>query len=127
MPTRRKIFAWTMIVVLFTHSFGLNMLYGLYEIDQSFFIELFCVNKDKPELHCNGFCMLSKMNEQSSHEHDKPVLPDINQCQLVYILQYFDLELKFAFNQKKQLYLTHYENFYDFQYLKSIFRPPIIV
>lgn len=126
MKTRRKIFAWTMIVVLFTHSFGVNMLYGLYEIDQSLFTELFCVNKNKPELHCNGSCMLSKMDEQSSHDHDKPILPDLSLYQLVYVFQELDFELKFSFNQEKQSHLTHYENFYNYQYLKSIFRPPIV-
>lgn len=127
MLKRRKIFAWTMIVVLYTHSFGVNILYGLYEIDQNLFTELFCINQDKPEIHCNGSCMILKMDEQSSHNHDKQMLLDISQYQLVYILQDFDFKLKFAFKSEEQSHSTDYENFYNSQDLKNVFRPPILV
>lgn len=40
------------------------ILYNLYEFDRSFFIESFCVNKNRPELKCNGKCELAKMRKQ---------------------------------------------------------------
>lgn len=36
-------------------------LFGAYLLNQDFITETFCVNKDKPELSCNGKCHLKDM------------------------------------------------------------------
>lgn len=126
MKASHKIAAWAMIAVLFTHSVGVNLLYGLYAVDQSAFVELFCVNKDKPEMHCNGSCMLSKLDDQHNHKSDKPVLPDLTQFQLFYCIQHLDYSL----NKPKPTKIDfsfYFLNFYDSQYKDEIFHPPILV
>lgn len=105
------------------------MLYGLYHLDQQLFTKLFCVNKSKPKMHCNGSCMLSKIDKQSSKDQEKPILPDLSQIQsiFIYIVQHAGFELNFIQVSEDQQHFTHYENFYNSQYLKDIFHPPLLV
>lgn len=42
------------------------MLY--YELNIDYIIETYCVNKDKPQLQCNGKCHLSKQLQLKSQE-----------------------------------------------------------
>jgi len=35
------------------------------------FVENYCVNKDKPELQCDGKCELSKLLDRNSSENDR--------------------------------------------------------
>lgn len=126
MKASHKIAAWAMIAVLFTHSMGMNLLYSLYAVDQTIFIELFCVNKDKPEMHCNGSCMLSKLDDQHHHNSDKPELPDLGHFQLFYCIQRIDYRLH-KLKPTKISFSIYCVDFYDSQYQDEIFRPPILV
>jgi len=126
MKVRQKIYIWTLLTVLFVHSFGVNVILSLYTADQPLFIELFCVNKDKPQMHCNGSCMLSKLNKQESQESNEPILPITTQFQFYFYVQHIDFNLNILNSSDIKLRLYH-QSFYDIQYLNSIFRPPILV
>ena len=41
-----------------------------YELNKDYITELFCVNKDKPELKCHGKCHLKKQVESQDKERD---------------------------------------------------------
>jgi len=125
MELRRNITTWTLISVLLTHSLGINLLYEFYALDKPHFIELFCVNKDSPELECDGSCMLSKMKEQQQKDSEKP-LPDITQFKLTYYFQTVVFKVKKVKIHKTKHYF-HYHNSYDSIFLKDIFKPPILV
>ncbi len=45
-----------------------TLLYAVYEYDKTFFIEVFCVNKDRPQLNCNGHCKLVKMQQEDDEK-----------------------------------------------------------
>jgi|SRR5690554_1203708 len=126
MKIAHKTGTWTMIMVLFVHTLGINILYELYAVDKTFFIELFCVNQEKPELECEGACMLSKMDKQHKNDSDKPARIKIIQLQMAFFLQ--DVTVHFEnIGSTKTIHESHYQNLYNAQYLKRIFRPPILV
>lgn len=116
-----------MIVTLLIHSTGVNLLYSIYQIDSNLFTELFCVNTSTPELKCNGSCMLSKLEEYNSQENDKPILLDITQHQLQFVIHTVDVDLNPIPNFKDTPSFTYHETLFNSQYLKGIFRPPITV
>lgn len=128
MLAKQKIIVWTMIVILFTQTLGVNTLYVLYEIDQSLFIELFCVNKDEPDLECDGTCMLAKIDDQNLYNSDILSIQNHNiiYYQLVYIIQDLDFNLNLEFGFKKPSNTSYFENLQNSLYLKNIFRPPIL-
>jgi len=48
-----------------------------YELNKDFITEWFCVNKDKPELHCQGKCHLKK--QLQSEENEKDIAVEISE------------------------------------------------
>ncbi|MDO5616088.1 MAG: hypothetical protein Q4G16_07850 [Cruoricaptor ignavus] len=61
-----KVFtAFILSFIVFTASFQNSLLFLDYQIHKDFY-ELYCINKDKPELACHGKCEAQKDSEQSS-------------------------------------------------------------
>ena len=48
-----------------------------YEINKKEITEKYCVNKDKPEMHCCGKCLLKKKLAQQEEQQKYPAFPDI--------------------------------------------------
>ncbi len=44
---------------MFIKAWVMPLLYLDYELRKEFIIDNFCVNKDRPELHCDGKCYLA--------------------------------------------------------------------
>ena len=57
--------------------------------------EEYCINKNKPELHCEGSCYLSKQLEKADHtstpnlEYIKDISPFINNTEFTYSAIYY--------------------------------------
>lgn len=77
-----------MLVCLMKNS----ILYAVYGFNREVFIELFCVNKDRPDLHCDGKCELSKMFREKQKENASRIL-----LQLQLENQYFPPAFSFDF------------------------------
>jgi hypothetical protein len=122
----RKISAWALIAVLFTHALGVNILSILYTVDKTVFVDLFCVNKDKPEMNCEGSCMLEKLEKQKKHDSEKPNQTNFSQFQLYYFVQNFEFKLN-NINYSELEHHSTYQSFHSSQCRKEIFRPPTLV
>jgi hypothetical protein len=119
------------------NAIGLTMIFGFmllkpaipymeYIVRKDFIIENFCINKDKNEMKCNGKCHLKEqvLEETSrSTEKDLPFPPeeDKNEWRDYLISQ----------NPVNRFFLRHiiiktdYSLDYTFQYIHSIFHPPM--
>lgn len=95
---------------------------SFYLVDNSSFTELFCVNKDKPEMECNGKCELAKLNEDSTADQ-KPSHLDFLQRQVVLFLNPIKNLAIFHFSEGPALVITYLNN-YKFQFLPRITHPP---
>lgn len=57
----KKVFSFIFLLLFLSASLHHATLLGIYLLNQDFITETFCVNKDKPELSCNGKCHLKDM------------------------------------------------------------------
>lgn len=69
------------ISVFFVLAFSANVFYNAvvyldYVIHQEAITALFCVNKDEPEMQCNGSCHLKDQLAQNSHENEQNTPPE---------------------------------------------------
>ena len=126
MRAKRNISAWALIAVLFTHALGVNILSGLYTVDKTVFVDVFCVNQDKPEMNCEGSCMLEKIEKQKKHDSEKPTQINITQLQFYYLDQNFEFKLN-NINLSQLEHHAQYQSIHSFNHLKEIFRPPTLV
>ncbi len=96
-----------------------------YVINYDYISKVVCINKTKPELHCNGKCYLSKELAKSTQENTSKTK---NQTQKT-IDFYIPVKISEIHNFDKEFFTKIffiYKKHYSFLFLKHIFRPPII-
>jgi hypothetical protein len=71
MKAFQQIGAILVIGLFFIKSMVAPILFLDYEIRKDFIIQNYCVNKDRPELHCDGKCYLAKRIEATQREDEK--------------------------------------------------------
>lgn len=97
---------------------------SFYMADTKSFVELFCVNKEKPELHCNGKCELSKLAESDTSK-EKPSYLDILQKEIIL---FYSAAYSTAPKNIEQVSLVNnaYLNNYHFLFVEDFIDPPIV-
>jgi len=98
-----------------------------YMLRKDFIIEKLCINKNVPEKQCNGKCHLEKQIRNNTDQTDDTSTPPIpknekNECQEYLV-----------FEQKESCHMEHllfagsgYQRIYSFQYVPTVFRPPML-
>lgn len=115
--------------ILFTFYMVFRPLVPLveYAVNYDYIKDVLCINKNKPELHCNGKCYLSKELAKTNDTESLPLSKIKNSGQKIldtYILPeiteivYSEKNLFFSFN-------FTYETAYSFLFLKPVFKPPV--
>jgi hypothetical protein len=56
-----------MVVILSSYS-ARSIVYASYQLNKSYITEVYCVNKNKPWMHCNGHCFLMKKLRQAEEK-----------------------------------------------------------
>jgi len=113
----------TLVISFFTLKSGLVMSYYIIFTDS--FIENYCVNKDKPELKCDGKCFLSELLEKKSTENesqDKMML--ISSSELVFYIHASLKEIPEVDLSSDSHLDLFYSQLYTFNYLESQLKPP---
>lgn len=99
-------------------------MYVYYSVDREGFIERLCENKDKPELKCDGKCMLAKMLQTQTDEDEQP-MPVIGwEQQLVFCLELPHFELHELNNQNNNHF--QYGEHYSYDFTLILNKPPIV-
>lgn len=117
------IFAFTLTALLLFNSTRVTLTYAYYKLDPIGFIETLCVNKDKPELECNGKCHLKKIAQSQDKEQKTPEsIIDFKE-----LLLFSNISETITFQQKKyskKQSPTIYQNLYSFNCINYCFHPP---
>ncbi len=92
-----------------------------FYLNQDFIAEFLCINRDKPELQCNGKCHLSKMIESETDNEQAPTI-DLREYP-VALLNFKILEDTFK-NSAEVVLETSYNSDYSYLYFTSLLRPP---
>ena len=127
MKVSRNISAWALVAILFTHALGVNIISSLYDIDKLVFVDLFCENKDKPELNCKGSCMLEKLEKQKRQDSEKPTFTTHIQSDILFYVQNFGYEINNIILLSEVEHHFYFQDFYGSIHLKEVFRPPSLV
>lgn len=108
---------------MMSYSFNQIGIFAEYVMDIEQFTELYCENKDKPELECNGKCHLTEQladNQEDKESKDIQVSPEI----LMFLA-----EAKFEIEEKTVFYVEENISYYFNTDLtegmgNAIFQPP---
>ena len=110
-------------VVTFSSSYKSFIRFS-YEINKLEIIEKFCINKDKPDLKCDGKChlkaTLDKVDEDNNMSNEAE---SSSQNQLLLFKVDFNSIKVTAFTKGIKL-ISKYNNLYSYLTQASIFHPP---
>ena len=118
---------WIAIILLggvLTHLFYSSGFLIDYYANTDMFLAL-CENKDKPQMKCDGKCILAQKLAASSHEKQQSndTLPPIPPVSLHYLVSTFEIQHKLISDQ-----LVHRGNWVEFsvkELIVKLFKPPI--
>ncbi|MFC0318733.1 hypothetical protein ACFFI0_10450 [Olivibacter oleidegradans] len=103
-----------------------TILYTIYEYDKASFIAMYCKNKDRPQLKCNGKCKLAKMQQE---ENEKNTANALKQLQSEVIC-FYPLRTT-PFSDKEHCFFILPTNgivtdtqLYSFIYVSKLVKPP---
>ncbi|MFZ4261571.1 hypothetical protein ACFRAE_05985 [Sphingobacterium sp. HJSM2_6] len=84
-----------------------------------------CINKDRPELHCNGQCELMKKVREQEKENAKKNLLIYEYSSLYMHKDYLHFEYQHILPETRQKNFTPNLVAYSYTHLQALFRPPI--
>ncbi|NRD20475.1 hypothetical protein HNV08_10490 [Winogradskyella eckloniae] len=103
-----------------------NVLY--YQLNIDYIIETYCINKDQPELQCNGKCHLAKQLSAVDNTDDEgqAIISLFDSFFPVFTGTFITIDIKnFKLYYNKQKIGAYSQNYaYHFEYVH--FKPPII-
>jgi hypothetical protein len=68
----RRLLAYFLISATFIANSSQLFVYAGFELNQDYIVSSLCVNRDKPQLHCNGKCyLLRKLKQAEEKEKNK--------------------------------------------------------
>lgn len=126
MNKKQNILIWILSFVMLFSIIKNNLLLSFYLFENETFTELFCINKEIPELKCNGQCELSKIAGQEKNKSEPVSLLDIlkNEIAIDYSIQ---IEIQNHLNVINHSTNFIYINNYSFDFLSEMSRPPTLI
>ena len=114
-----------LLLVVLTGAMKNSLLLMYYQVDTTAFINTFCVNKDRPQLHCDGKCKLSQLLKEKERKEANETLVSL---QAEYLLfqptEKIKLQLPSLLVTDQPAPVAVYSNLYKFQFLSRSDRPP---
>lgn len=92
----RTFFAYFFLILILWPSWRMGLVWVWFKANQTFIAKELCINRDRPELSCNGKCFLmTKMKEVHRQGHDNFVngLEELLGKDLVYVFEAFTLHV----------------------------------
>ena len=97
-----------------------------YIVEQDYIAEFLCINKDKPELHCNGKCYLMRKLAEHNEQKKRNLPPISMEDYPIGFVQLLAVPVPKNINSHNST-STLYREDYRYLYSYSDFHPPSII
>jgi len=98
--------------------------YVEYVLNQDYIAEFLCINKEKPELQCNGNCHLVKEIEKQQESNPLTSLRVSLENYPIGFVNILKISLYDSLIVSSKNQNLHYQNLYCFRYNYTAFQPP---
>ena len=122
----KPIISIVLIIAILSNTLSIPLYYAYYKLNTAYIIEMFCINKEKKALKCNGKCHLAKVNKQLSkpQTEDSTPIPRFDERQFLQLFFKDNASEAPFFISDSVKKLPPYLDLYHFLYLSSTFHPP---
>lgn len=125
----KNILSIFLVILILLQSFNKTWIVFSFKINQDYISKVLCINRDKPEMHCNGKCVLAKRVE-AEEQKEKSELPQKlkKQYEVLYCIEQFSPS-NLAMNVwAAKPVKSHFQNRpFTSPFFKGIFQPPDFV
>ncbi|MBO0360600.1 hypothetical protein J0X19_21745 [Hymenobacter sp. BT186] len=121
-----RFLSFFLVGLLLLQTFSRELVVLDYQVHKERITELFCVNKDKPALHCNGKCHLAKQLRKASDSESK--VPAAGFAKVKYdvvVPVTFYLQTPASITPTALRFARPLPTHYAFTAEHSVFRPPV--
>ncbi len=120
----KQTLAIVLLLSFITVNFSKVFIWLNYELNKKEITEKYCVNKDKPCMHCCGKCHMQKKMAEDDEKQKSPAMPDIKND-----IQLFGSAIRLKINKGESTFFVR-NTLYTGAYLpgvhSSVFHPPQI-
>ncbi len=96
-----------------------------YEFNKTYIIENYCINKNRPQLHCDGKCYLAQKLQAAREKEENQSKITVYKLWLEVFHQTNNLPDKQSFHIiTDQLFNYFYQNNYNHSSIFSLLKPP---
>lgn len=96
-----------------------------FKINQDFITENYCVNKDKPQMHCEGKCVLAKKLKQAEQNEEKQRMEHQEKANVLFFCKMNRLEIDQSRLLEQAVIINAcYLQFKPSGFVSDIFKPP---
>ncbi|MBP9689772.1 MAG: hypothetical protein KBE91_09195, partial [Bacteroidia bacterium] len=96
-----------------------------FNINQDKVVELFCINKNKPEMDCEGKCYLAQKLNKSADATDNSTAPNAKIKHTIEELFCIESAIQLTIPTVAHDYsFNSYYSLYSHKYLMAVFQPP---
>lgn len=114
---------YILLIALTLQSFNRSIMFMEYQIHLPNYLSQ-CINKDKPQLQCNGKCVLMQKIKEKEQKETKKNLVAYEYSPLYLHNEYIVFTMDKPNEVIQEEHFLHYLINYTFKYNNSIFRPP---
>lgn len=115
--------------ILFTFYMVLRPLVPVveYAVNYDYIVKVLCINKSRPEIHCNGKCYLSKELAKTNDQESSPFQKLKNSGQKILDIYILPEITEIITTEKRPFFSFNftYGTAYSFLFLTHIFKPPV--
>ena len=101
-----------------------------YVINYEYIAKVLCINKDKPEMQCNGKCHLMQELAKTS-EKELPLTPTkkhvVTETEVLFYQELESFAFDVFFNESRLHITSNYFNFYQLLKSSGTFHPPCFI
>lgn len=121
----KKALAISLVLLVLAASAKDFVIWAGFKINQDFIAKTLCINRDKPEKHCNGKCYLSKkITESKEKDPVKAPVPQPDELkQVVFFCEPFPTILPGSYLSARAN-IFHAAGFHEQACPVDIFQPP---
>ena len=113
-----------LILLVFLNGMGYTLIQAHFYLEREQITALYCVNKDKPEMECNGTCELGKRLSEAKNQQEDGEEITLEELSLVFALERSEpIELTLL-ELTVPPYLIHRSNFRVAELNWDFFHPP---
>lgn len=120
----RHIFILIMGGLILAQTFSKTLICFNYVLNKDYIAEVLCINKDVPELACEGKCHLKEQLDKETEKEETPSTRLTEKHELTYFSNVFFLRFTHSFNLDIVEHNTLYTLGDNKAHLSSTYHPP---